>query len=121
MKCGTDGFVANSNKLTPLKVKKATAVGRYADGNCLYLLIDKSGAKRWVLRLVVRGKRRDMGLGSAKLISLEEARHLATTYRRVAREGGDPFFGKGQFQKFLGYVSRGGIQSLQTQCSSMEE
>ena len=83
--------MAGSNRLTPLKVKKATAVGRYADGNCLYLLIDKSGSKRWVLRLVVRSKRRDMGLGSARLVSLEEARHLATTYRRVAREGGDPF------------------------------
>ena len=83
--------MANSNKLTPLKVKKATAVGRYADGNCLYLLIDKFGSKRWVLRLVVRGKRRDMGLGSAKLVGLEEARDLARTYRRVAREGGDPF------------------------------
>ena len=83
--------MAGSNRLTPLKVKKATAVGRYADGNCLYLLIDKSGSKRWVLRIVVRGKRRDMGLGSARLTSLEEARHLATTYRRVAREGGDPF------------------------------
>ncbi len=83
--------MANSNKLTPLKVKKANAVGRYADGNCLYLLIDKFGSKRWVLRLVVRGKRRDMGLGSAKLVGLEEARDLARTYRRVAREGGDPF------------------------------
>ena len=83
-------MAANSNKLTALKVKKVNAVGRYADGNCLYLYVDKLGSKRWVLRLVVRGRRRDMGLGSVNLVSLEEARDLARSYRRVAREGGDP-------------------------------
>ena len=43
------------------------AVGRpgfYADGNGLYLRVDGSGAKRWILRTVVQGKRRDVGLGS---------------------------------------------------------
>ena len=83
-------MAANSNKLTALKVKKVNAVGRYADGNCLYLYVDKLGSKRWVLRLVVRGRRRDMGLGSVNLVSLEEARDLARSYRRIAREGGDP-------------------------------
>ena len=39
---------------------------------------------------MVRGRRRDMGLGSVNLVSLEEARDLARSYRRVAREGGDP-------------------------------
>ncbi len=83
-------MASNSNKLTALKVKKVNAVGRYADGNCLYLYVDKLGSKRWVLRLVVKGRRRDMGLGSVNLVSLEEARDLARSYRRVAREGGDP-------------------------------
>ena len=39
---------------------------------------------------MVRGRRRDMGLGSVNLVSLEEARDLARSYRRIAREGGDP-------------------------------
>ena len=81
----------NINKLTALQVKKASKTGRYSDGNCLYLYVDDNASKRWVLRLVVRGKRRDMGLGSAGLVSLEEARDLARKYRRIAREGGDPF------------------------------
>ena len=81
----------NINKLTALQVKKASKTGRYSDGNCLYLYVDDNASKRWVLRLVVRGKRRDMGLGSAALVSLEEARDLARKYRRIAREGGDPF------------------------------
>ena len=64
-------MAANSNKLTALKVKKVNAVGRYADGNCLYLYVDKLGSKRWVLRLVVRGRRRDMGPGSVNLVNLK--------------------------------------------------
>ena len=43
-----------------------------------------------MLRLVIRGKRHDMGLGSSAIVSLEEARDLARQYRRTAREGGDP-------------------------------
>ena len=81
---------SGSNRLTALKVKKANAKGRYPDGNCLYLVVGESGAKHWLLRIVVRGKRRDMGLGSASLVDLEEARDLARRYRKIAREGGDP-------------------------------
>ena len=56
------------NRLAALKVKKANAQGRYPDGNYPYLVIGASGAKHWLLRMVVRGKRRDMGLGSASLV-----------------------------------------------------
>jgi hypothetical protein len=64
--------------------------GRYADGNCLYLVVDPSGAKRWVLRIMVRGRRRDMGLGGLKMVTLTSARRLAKNYRGKARRGGDP-------------------------------
>jgi integrase len=64
--------------------------GRYADGNGLYLVVEPSGAKRWVLRTIVRGKRRDMGLGGLSLVSLAEAREKALACRKLAREGGDP-------------------------------
>ena len=73
-----------------MQVKKLSSPGRYADGNCLYLTISESGSKSWLLRIVVRGRRRDMGLGSVDLVNLEEARDLARQYRRIARSGGDP-------------------------------
>ena len=73
-----------------MQVKKLSSPGRYADGNCLYLTVSESGSKSWLLRIVVRGRRRDMGLGSIDLVSLEEARDLARQYRRIARSGGDP-------------------------------
>ena len=64
-------------KLTAVQIKKAVKAGRYAYGNCLYLFVDDYASKRWILRLVVRGKRRGMGLGSVALVSLKEARDLA--------------------------------------------
>ena len=76
--------------LTAVKVKNAKAPGRYGDGGGLYLLIDGNGSKRWVLRTVVRGKRRDIGLGSAQLVTLADARAKARAMRAAARDGGDP-------------------------------
>jgi hypothetical protein len=64
--------------------------GRHADGNGLYLEVDPSGARRWFLRTVYNGRRRDVGLGPTSLVGLSEARETAARLRKVAREGGDP-------------------------------
>lgn len=77
-------------KLSAAFVRSARDKGRYADGNGLYLVVDASGAKRWMLRTVVRGKRTDLGLGSVRLVSLAEARETAAELRKIARSGGDP-------------------------------
>jgi integrase len=78
------------NALSPLRIKGLSEPGRYGDGNGLYLVVDPSGAKRWVFRTMVQGKRRDIGLGSLRLVSLAEARTKAIEYRKLAREGGNP-------------------------------
>jgi integrase len=39
---------------------------------------------------MVQGRRRDIGLGSARLVGLAEARETARIARKLAREGGDP-------------------------------
>jgi len=77
------------DRLTAVEVKHK-GPGRHADGGGLYLYVDDSGARRWILRTVVAERRRDIGLGSATLVSLAEARKLASRYRKLAREGGDP-------------------------------
>ena len=79
-----------ANALTVRGIPKLTKAGRYADGNGLYLVVDPSGARRWVLRTVIRNRRRDMGLGSAKTVSLADARAEAHKYRALARAGEDP-------------------------------
>ena len=66
----------NKNKLTPLALKKLKAPGRYSDGNNLYLKIEDTGSRRWILRLSVNGKRRDMGLGNLSFVNLSDARGL---------------------------------------------
>ena len=78
------------NALTAKGIGKLDKAGRYADGNGLYLVVDPTCAKRWVLRTVIRNRRRDMGLGSFKNISLAEARIEAQKYRAMARGGQDP-------------------------------
>lgn len=78
------------NELTVLRIKSIKEPGRYADGNGLYLVVDKSGAKRWMLRTVVRGRRRDIGLGGIQTVSLAEAREKCSELLKKAKAGGDP-------------------------------
>ena len=78
------------NRLTDLFVRKARPGRRYADGNGLYLSVRKSGSRSWVQRLVIQGRRRDLGLGGYPLVSLAGARGRAAENRQIARAGGDP-------------------------------
>jgi integrase len=80
--------------LTVVGIRALKKPGRYADGNGLYLKVAPSGAKRWELRTVVKGKRCDIGLGGLKLVSLAEAREEARKYRAIARNEGDPLADK---------------------------
>jgi integrase len=77
------------SKLTALGVKKAGA-GRHGDGNGLYLVVADTGSRKWVLRIQMNGKRRDIGLGSATKVGLSEAREAAEDMRRAIRRGDDP-------------------------------
>ena len=69
---------------------RSAGVGRHADGNGLYLLVQPTGTRSWIQRLFVRGRKRELGLGSVALVSLAEAREKALANRKLAREGGDP-------------------------------
>ena len=60
----------------------------YRAGDTLYLRISSTGAKSWVQRIMVDGRRRDIGLGSFSLVSLAEAREKAHQNRRLARVDG---------------------------------
>ncbi|SDY48565.1 Integrase [Jannaschia faecimaris] len=76
--------------LTVKRVSALSAPGMYGDGGGLYLRVGPSGGKSWILRTFVHGRRRSLGLGSASLVGLAEARQEATKLRKVARAGGDP-------------------------------
>ena len=88
-----------SGKLTK-RLVESLGPGRHGDGNGLHLVVDPSGARRWVVRVTVKGQknrngkplRTDFGLGSAILVNLQEARLRALEYRRMARQGLSPRF-----------------------------
>ena len=56
----------------------------------MYLFVQPTGTRSWVQRIVIRGRRRELGLGATGLVSLAEARELALANRKLARAGGDP-------------------------------
>src|SRR5262245_54852989 len=76
--------------LSATRVRAVTKPGRYIDGNGLYLIVDQSGAKRWMLRTIIHGKRCDVGLGGLAIVSLAQARDEAARLRKIARAGSDP-------------------------------
>ncbi len=79
-----------SKRLSAAFVKTVTEPGKYYDQHGLILRVLPSGGKQWIQRLVIGGKRRDLGLRTYPLVSLAEAREQAFTNRKLARAGGDP-------------------------------
>jgi len=77
-------------RLSALHVRRMSKPGRYADGMGLYLFIDPNGAKRWIWRGAVNGKRCDLGIGPVALVSLSDARAEAVRLKTIAWKGGDP-------------------------------
>lgn len=75
--------------LTVKKIDSIKEPGRYTDGDGLMLVVGKDGSKKWVLRIMVDGVRRDIGLGSVRTRSLAEARRAATETREAAKAGRD--------------------------------
>lgn len=72
--------------LTAVAVKAALAnPGTYQDGDGLFLKVKKSGGASWMVRVQRDGKRQDIGLGSAKLVTLAEARQKAQEVRKATR------------------------------------
>ena len=56
----------------------------------MYLFVQPTGTRSWIQRLVIRGRRRELGPGAAALVSLADARALARANRKLARSGGEP-------------------------------
>jgi len=111
-----------SGKLTKKLVQNLGA-GRHGDGNGLYLVVDPSGARRWIVRVVVKGQRNkkgaplrtDFGLGNADLVTLHQARERALEYRRMAKQGLNPrFHGKQEVPTFEEIAQQVHIERLPT-------
>ena len=87
------------HRLTALKAKNLTTPGRHADGGGLYLAIKSHGkikGRSWVFlyRCRASGRLRELGLGSANVVSLQAARQSAASARSMLVAGIDPLADK---------------------------
>ena len=73
-------------------VSKINSPGLHFVGrvNGLALQVTAGSGKSWLLRVMIAGKRRDMGLGSYPGVSLAQARMKASEAREAIRQGTDP-------------------------------
>jgi integrase len=81
------------HKLKASEVKeyiKAGVPGHYGDGANLSLQISKTGGASWSFRYMLNGRAREMGLGPAKTVKIDEAREMAREARKLLLEGIDP-------------------------------
>jgi hypothetical protein len=82
------------DRLTARRVASIVAArtpGMYPDGEGLYLQITPRGSASWVVVYRLKPKRRRMGLGPARLLSLAEARAKRDAAHKMPRfEGKDP-------------------------------
>ena len=76
-------------KLTNAKIRKMDTPGLYTVDPTLYLRITDRG-KYFVQRIMIQGKRRELGMGAFPVVSIDEAREAAFNNRRMIRAGGDP-------------------------------
>lgn len=81
-----------AKELTALAVKKLTKPGLHAIGGVagLLLQVTTTGARSWILRVMVGTKRRDIGLGGYPDVTLSLARDKAREMREMIQEGIDP-------------------------------
>jgi len=81
-------------RLTARRADTLRKPGRYRAGDTVYLVVARGRTgrvnKRWVQRLHVQGKRRDIGIGTYPAVTLSEARERAHDNRLTAKRGGDP-------------------------------
>jgi integrase len=78
-----------TNRLTPMAVSKMRRPGLHHDGGGLYLQVSIGAGgvvnRSWILRFMLDGRSRKMGLGTVALVGLAEARERALAARRAAR------------------------------------
>jgi integrase len=92
--------------LTAAKVGTVREPGKYHDrgGLGLFLRVDPGGARYWVQRIMIRGRRREIGLGNPSLVSLAEARAIATANKQAVRAGNDPLQAKREAREAITFA-----------------
>lgn len=80
---------ALQGRLEDTAIRGRLADGLYPDGNGLYLQV-KNGGRSWVLRYMLAGRPRMMGLGAQAKVRLSDARDMAKDAYALIGRGIDP-------------------------------
>jgi hypothetical protein len=79
-------------KITQEQIDDGLPAGKHfvGGGTGLLLRVYPNGSSQWVARVTVRGRRREMGLGSPLYVTLEEAVDQCRANKAICIRGGDP-------------------------------
>lgn len=102
-------------ELTAAQVRRLSEPGHHAVGGVagLALQVTASGARSWILRAMVGGRRRDIGLGGYPDVTLAQARERAREARDQIARGIDPVAEK--------IAQRGALAAQQARSLSFEQ
>lgn len=106
-------------KLSGLSKTPPAKPVRIGAGGGLHLLVkpaQRPGSGAWVLRFVLKGKRRDMGLGAYPTVSLAEARLAALEARKAAARGADPIAAKAAARARLSNEANATFEAVAEKC-----
>ena len=78
------------HRLSAKSLERGRPPGYYCDGGGLYLQVSPTQSESWIFRYTRQGRSREMGLGSARDVTLAQARAKASEARRQLTEGVDP-------------------------------
>ncbi|WP_454884960.1 tyrosine-type recombinase/integrase [Sphingomonas oryzagri] len=78
------------NRLTAVEIQNLRTPGKYADGGGLCLIISANGLKRWSYIYTRHRRRFELGLGTARDVTLAAARAKAAEYREALAADKDP-------------------------------
>lgn len=98
-----------SKDLSAQQIKDLKKQGLHAVGTVsgLNLKIDSDGNKSWVLRVLIGGRRRSMGLGGYPSVSLSQAHQKARDARKLIDDGIDPIEARRESKSELRTISFG--------------
>lgn len=77
-------------RLSARAVDAIKELGLHGDGAGIYLKVTPGGTKSWILRYMLAGRARSMGLGAYPLFGLADARDAVHHLRKLVKQGTDP-------------------------------
>ena len=98
--------VTAKKPMTAAFVRTVREPGKYHDGQNTGLILEvgRNGRRYWKQRIVIRGKRTELGIGNAQFVSLAEARDKALDNKRSVIAGDDPLAAKRYRQRDITFA-----------------